>query len=61
LEGAPTAAGKRWLGLGSLGTYMESRGVGTLTTESSWESEDFEGRVRSHVIAIRTILESPPD
>ena len=61
LEGAPTAAGKRWLGLGSLGTYMESRGVGTMTTESSWESEDFEGRIDSHVIAIRTILDSPPE
>ena len=58
LEGAWTAAGKRLLGLGSLGTYMESMGVGTFTTESSWDSEDFETRIRSHVIAIQAVLSS---
>ncbi|MEE2664174.1 MAG: succinylglutamate desuccinylase/aspartoacylase family protein [Myxococcota bacterium] len=60
LEGARIAAAKRWLGLGSLGTYMESLGVGTLTTESSWDSEDFGARIRSHVIAIQAILASQP-
>jgi len=54
------AAAKRFVELGSLGTYMQSRGVGTLTTESSWESEDFETRIRSHVIAIQAILASQP-
>jgi len=60
LEGPWVAAGKRLLGLGSLGTYMESRGVATFTTESSWDSEDFEARIRSHVIAIRAVLASQP-
>ena len=60
LEGAGIAAAKRLLGLGSLGTYMESLGVGTLTTESSWDSEDFGLRIRSHVIAIQAILASQP-
>ena len=60
LEGAGVAAGKRLLGLGSLGTYMESLGVGTFTTESSWDSEDFETRIRSHVIAIRAVLAARP-
>ena len=58
LEGDWVATGKRLLGLGSLGTYMESRGVGTFTTESSWDSEDFEARIRSHVIAIQAVLAS---
>ena len=62
LEGDWVAAGKRLLGLGSLGTYMESRGVGTFTTESSWDSDDFDARIRSHVVAIQAVLASgtPP-
>ena len=60
LEGPTVAAGKRALGLGSLGTYMESLGIGTFTTESSWDSEDFEARIDSHVIAIRAVLDSAP-
>ena len=55
-EGPTLAVAKRWLGLGSLGTYMESRGVGTLTTESSWDSENFSQRTLSHVLAVRAVL-----
>ena len=57
-EGPTLAVVKRWLGLGSLGTYMESRGVGTLTTESSWDSENFNQRSLSHVLAVRAVLDS---
>ena len=60
LEGPAIAAGKRVIGLGSLGTYMESLGIGTFTTESSWDSKDFEARIGSHVIAIRAVLDSVP-
>ena len=60
LEGPAVAAGKRALALGSLGTYMESLGIGTFTTESSWDSKDFEARIDSHVIAIRAVLDSTP-
>jgi hypothetical protein len=44
---------KRVMRLGSLGTWGERRGVGTLTTESPWASTDLDGRVRAHVLACR--------
>ncbi len=56
VEGVWTTLGKRLIRLGSLGTFLESLDVGTYTTESSWNSDDFEERINSHVVAIEAIL-----
>ncbi len=48
---------KSGLGLGSLGTFLDDRGVPTYTVETSWSSPDFEARIRSHRIALLTLLE----
>jgi hypothetical protein len=60
VEGSMLAATKRWIGLGSLGTYLDGLNVATYTTESSWGSDAFDERIRSHVLAIRAILEIAP-
>lgn len=61
VEGQAVAALKRWIGLGSLGTYLEAQGVGTLTLESGWAAADYEERINNHVQAVMAVLLSPPD
>jgi len=60
VEGRLMASAKRWIGLGSLGTYLESRHVASYTTESSWGSDAFDERARSHVLALQAILSTVP-
>lgn len=63
-EGSLTTFMKRLIRLDSLGAYAQARGVGTLTTESPWDSPDLDGRVRAHVVAVRAVcatLRAAPD
>lgn len=48
---------KSGVGLGSLGTFLDDRGIPTYTVETSWSSPDFEARIRSHRVALLTLLE----
>lgn len=56
-EGSVMSAFKNMIRLGSLGTYLDTMGIGTITTESSWGSPDIEERIESHVIAIMSLVE----
>lgn len=56
-EGGVTTALKRIIQLGSLGTYLNSMDIGTITTESSWSSPDLEARIENHVLTVMTLLE----
>lgn len=56
VEGKLMASGKRWIRLGSLGTYLESLNIGTFTTESSWNSDNYTERIRSHFLLVKAIL-----
>jgi hypothetical protein len=51
LEGRLMALGKQTIRLGSLGTFLESRQIATYTTESSWNSEDFESRTDRAILS----------
>ena len=56
-EGGAMSSLKKMIRLGSLGTYLDSMGIGTITTESSWSSADVEARIESHVVTIMALLE----
>ncbi len=43
----------------TLGLYASRQGIGTYTTESDWATLDLDQRVRPHVIAVETLLETP--
>ena len=42
--------------LRTLGRFENGLGIGTYTTETSWASDDFEGRVRAHVVTVEALL-----
>jgi hypothetical protein len=47
----------KWaLQLNTLGRFANGLGIGTYTTETSWASDDFEGRVRAHVVTVEALL-----
>ena len=43
----------------TLGLFASRQGIGAYTTESDWATPDLEQRVRPHVIAVETLLETP--
>ena len=60
-EGRGTDFLKWLLRLHTLGRFATSLGVATYTTETSWFSDDFEGRVLAHVVTIEALLRSAAD
>jgi hypothetical protein len=55
-EGGGTDFLKWALRLRTLGSFANSLGIGTYTTETSWSSDDFEGRVQPHVVTVEALL-----
>jgi predicted deacylase len=55
-EGSGTDFLKWALRLHTLGSFAASLGIGTYTTETSWSSRDFEGRVQAHVVTVEALL-----
>ncbi len=55
-EGGGTDFLKWVLGLHTLGSFANGLGIGTYTTETSWSSDDFEGRVQAHVVTVEALL-----
>lgn len=55
-EGPGTDFLKWALRLHALGSFANSLGIGTYTTETSWSSEDFEGRTQAHVVTVQALL-----
>jgi hypothetical protein len=56
MEGAGTDFLKWALRLHTLGRFANGLGIGTYTTETSWSSDDFEGRVQAHVVTVEALL-----
>lgn len=57
-EGKLMSIFKRLIRLGSLGTYLDKDGKGTITTESDWTSLDFEERINGHVVAVMSLVQT---
>ncbi|MDJ0869838.1 MAG: hypothetical protein QNK03_27330, partial [Myxococcota bacterium] len=55
-EGGGTDFLKWVLGLHTLGRFANGLGIGTYTTETSWSSDDFEGRTKAHVVTVEALL-----
>jgi hypothetical protein len=55
-EGGGTDFLKWALRLHTLGSFANSLGIGTYTTETSWSSDDFESRVQPHVVTVEALL-----
>jgi hypothetical protein len=55
-EGGGTDFLKWALRLHTLGSFANSLGIGTYTTETSWSSDDFEGRTQAHVVTVEALL-----
>jgi hypothetical protein len=55
-EGGGTDFLKWALRLRTLGSFANSLGIGTYTTETSWSSDDFEERTQAHVVAVEALL-----
>jgi len=60
MEGGGTDFLKWLLRLHTLGRYANGLGIGTYTTETSWSSDDFEGRTGAHVATVEALLLSAP-
>jgi len=55
-EGGGTDLLKWALRLHTLGRFANRLGIGTYTTETSWSSDDFEGRAQAHVVTVEALL-----